>query len=345
LHVSKILVVEGLGQNLAAVLVVVDRAVLRVEEGPVVPDLGHGHADHGAHGEPRRHRVLRVVDGAFAVDVDGREIEVRVAEDRLGQRHLGPPPQFGAEQRHRLRVGTAVQAPFKLSYMPGQVRDEVAPGRTAILRLRRMDLVPQVPGEQRARAAPALHREGEPALDELAGLRAEQDPRRARQRPAIRDVVGVVLPAQPGPEGIEGGEQEAQAPLLAQGEKVVPELDHARGKAAGRALDPAVLDLHVFEHQPQAGHAVAGEPVEVSFDTREVPAAEQPVQLDPGNGVVLADRRPGLAALRHEVGRARRDLDPRQPRRRLCRRISARLQGRELRRSRPLVSVHDVSCA
>jgi hypothetical protein len=42
LDVAEILVVERLGQGAAVVLEGVDRAVLAVEEGPRVPDLGQG---------------------------------------------------------------------------------------------------------------------------------------------------------------------------------------------------------------------------------------------------------------------------------------------------------------
>jgi hypothetical protein len=71
-----------------------------------------------------------------------------------------------------------------------------------------------------------------------------------------------------------------------------------------------VSNLGIFQHQPQAGHAVVGKPFEVSLHLRQVATAEQAFELDPADRVVLADRRPGLAGLGDEIGRARRNLNP-----------------------------------
>jgi hypothetical protein len=71
-----------------------------------------------------------------------------------------------------------------------------------------------------------------------------------------------------------------------------------------------VVPLSVFEHQPEAGDTVRGEVREVPVDRREVPAAEEAFELRPGDRVVLADRRPALAAFGLEIGRSGRHLDP-----------------------------------
>ena len=79
---------------------------------------------------------------------------------------------------------------------------------------------------------------------------------------------------------------------LAEGNKVVPELDHGGNEAAHRLLQVAVADLSVFHHDPKAGHAVRREPGEVAVHRGEIAAARDlkgfvlglPVNMDGSEG-------------------------------------------------------------
>ena len=93
-------------------------------------------------------------------------------------------------------------------------------------------------------------------------------------------------------------------------EEVVPELDHRRIERARRPLEIPVPPLGVLHHQPQAGHAMGGEIRHVALDTGQIPAAEKPLQIHPGDGVVLTDRSPALATVGLEVRGSGGDLDP-----------------------------------
>jgi hypothetical protein len=77
---------------------------------------------------------------------------------------------------------------------------------------------------------------------------------------------GVVPPAAPGEEGVEGREQDAEAGALAEREEVVPEPHHRGDGPADGALEVAVLALAVLEHEPEAGDAVRREVHEVPLD-------------------------------------------------------------------------------
>ena len=86
-------------------------------------------------------------------------------------------------------------------------------------------------------------------------------------------------------------------------------LDGDRVELAARPLEvEAVAD--VFEHHPERGDAVIGQPGEVGLDGGHVPTADQALQLGPGQGVVLADDQERLAVLGLEVAAARPEPDP-----------------------------------
>ncbi len=86
-------------------------------------------------------------------------------------------------------------------------------------------------------------------------------------------------------------------------------LDGDRVELAARPLEvEAVAD--VFEHHPERRDAVVGEPGEVRLDRGDVLAADQALQLGPGQGVVLADDQERLAVLGLEVAAARPEADP-----------------------------------
>ncbi len=128
--------------------------------------------------------------------------------------------------------------------------------------------------------------------------------------PALLGVVGVVLEFDPHPEGVEGREQDAETVLLTQGEEVVPELDDIARPLAGARLKVAAANLGVLEHQAEDGDAMGLQFGQVGLDGGDVLAAEERVELDPADGVVLADGMPGLAVFGLEVRDARDDLDP-----------------------------------
>jgi hypothetical protein len=193
-----------------------------------------------------------------------------------------------------------------------EVLDELAEALRRVACLRRVDLVPQIPGEQRARAAPAPRREGEPRLDGVPRLRTEQQARRVVEHAAVGTVVGMMAPVQPGPVGVEGREQDAQPEPLADREEVVPQLHHPRHEGAERPLEVAVARLRVLHHEPDAGHAAVGEALQVRFRPRQVTPAVEALQRLPADRVVVADGRPGLPRLVDEVRRVRGDADPRQ---------------------------------
>ena len=292
----------------------VDRAGLAVGERPPVAGLRQRVADPARHGVGRGQRVDRRVDGARLVDVRRGEVEVRVAEDQVGQRARG----LGAEVADRLQVRLAEEPALD----PPDVRREVGDDRRE--RLDRQDragllgdavvvrqLVPEVPGEDRARAPPALHGEGDPRLHrgQAVGVRQQVDPIPAGA-PAF-GVVGVVLPHDPGEEGVEGRQQQPQAMPLAERHQVVDGPDGDRVVAPAGALQvEAVADI--FEHQAERRDAVGLQPGEVPVDGRQVAAIEQPFQLGPGQGVVLTDDQERLPLLGLEVAAARAEPDPRE---------------------------------
>jgi hypothetical protein len=74
-----------------------------------------------------------------------------------------------------------------------------------------------------------------------------------------------------------------------------------------------VPDLRIFQHQAQAGDAVALQPAQVPLDRREVAAAEQALELDPADRVILPDRSPGRPVFGEEIrvaGRVRTQAGP-----------------------------------
>ena len=327
LHVPEILVVEVLRDLAVLVLEGVDGPVLAVEEGSPVRDLADRLAHDPAHAGSGVHRVAGVVDRALLVDVDRRGIQRRMAEDGAFHGEVRSPHEFRAEDRHRLRMGPAVEPEFLGAEVPADVGDERVEGVGRIAALRRVDLVPQVPGEDHARAAPARRGEGQPRLDGGPHGGIGQRPGRVRQGPPLRARIGMMAEVQPHPERVVGRQQDAELVLLAEREQVVPELHHVGRVAAGRVFQVPVADLGIFHHQPQHGHAVGLEHGEVPVDGRDVAPSEQGIELDPADRVVLADRVPIGPALLDEIGRPRGHADPGQGR------SAGRTQGRGCRRA------------
>ncbi|RWG41878.1 MAG: hypothetical protein EOQ59_04175 [Mesorhizobium sp.] len=155
--------------------------------------------------------------------------------------------------------------------------DEVAEIVGAAFGLLGMDLVPEVPSEERAAAAPSAHREFQPCLDGAARGRADQKARGLIQRAAVPLIIGVMTPVPPLPKCIERGEQYSQAVLFTETKKIVPQPHHGRDEATERPLEVAVADLSIFQHQPEAGDAALPKPAEVSLHAGYVLAPEQPI--------------------------------------------------------------------
>ena len=191
--------------------------------------------------------------------------------------------------------------------------DEVIEAAGQVLTLAGMHLVPQVPGEDGAVAAPALAGEGQAVLDAGPCGGAGEQPLAAVARPAIGAVVGMPVPVVPGEEGIARGQQQAQAHLPAQADQIVEHLHHRRHEAADRALQERGVVLAVLQHQPEHRNARCPERGQVPLDRAQVAAATQPLELGPGQRVVLADGCPGLACLVHEVRGTLGHPDPGQP--------------------------------
>lgn len=57
---------------------------------------------------------------------------------------------------------------------------------------------------------------------------------------------------------------------------------------------------------------MGGQKLQIGFGGRKIAPAEKPRQLWPCDRIILADRGPCLTFLRHEIGRVRSHLDPRQ---------------------------------
>src|SRR3712207_4859198 len=104
-------------------------------------------------------------------------------------------------------MAPAIEPALQRPDMLAQVMDELAEAICRIPRLSRMDLVPEVPGEERSAAAPSLDHETETGLDGLAGAAAEQELGRVSERPAVQSVVGMPVPTQPRPGCVERREQ------------------------------------------------------------------------------------------------------------------------------------------
>src|SRR5690242_8052686 len=100
-----------------------------------------------------------------------------------------------------------------------------------------MNFVPQVPGEECAAAAPAARGKGEPCLDGCPRLGAKQGAGGMVERTAARPAVGMFGKFEPGPEGVERGEQDPQAKRLQQLEEVIPQLHHLAAKGADRLFE------------------------------------------------------------------------------------------------------------
>ena len=217
------------------------------------------------------------------------EIERRVPEDRLVQ--PGFPVQFRTEDADRLQVGAAVQMGFELAEEGADVADIVLEASGTVLALHGMHLVPEIPGKQRAGAAPAFGGEGEAGLDEAADARVGHQLRALRAGTAIGLVERVDVPADPLEIRVERGQKNAQACLCGKGEQVIPKLDHRRVVVAGRLFEEMGAGFGVFEHQAQARDAMKRQPSEVAPDGWQVLPIDQAAQFMPADGVVIGTSR------------------------------------------------------
>src|SRR5690606_4198229 len=102
-----------------------------------------------------------------------------------------------------LGMAAAIKALLEIAHMHAEIMDKFTETVSALFRLSGMDLVPQVPGEESAAPTPALDDEGEPCLDRLPRVAAEQNAGRMFEHAAILLVVGMPAPVAPHPECVE----------------------------------------------------------------------------------------------------------------------------------------------
>ena len=273
LHVAEILVVESVGQGAAVILEGVDRAVLGVEQGAEVADLAERVADQPAGGQRRRDRVERKVDRALLVEMHRGEIEQ--GWRKIGSRSHGFQISSGPNTETVCRCARPWQPPLQLAQKRADIFDEIRENAGPVLALHRMHLVPQIPGEDDAAAAPAAGGEGEPRLDQRPRLRAGQEPRAVGAGAAIVAVVGVLGPVVPDEERVERGQQQVETMALAKRDQIVPQPDHFRPEHARRTFEMAHAILAIFEHQPETGHAVRAQPDKVTLHGGQVAPADQ----------------------------------------------------------------------
>src|SRR4051812_33753993 len=172
-----------------------DRAVLGVENGAVVTDLVERIADQPSRGERRRDRIERKIDRALLVEMDRGEIEQWVAKDRLAQPRF--PQQLGTEHRYGLQMCASVEPPLLRAQKRADISDEILENAGPVLALHRVHLVPQIPGEDNAAAAPTPGGEGEPSLDQRPRVGAGQEAGAVSAWAAIGAVIGVLSPVVP----------------------------------------------------------------------------------------------------------------------------------------------------
>src|SRR5690349_377632 len=103
-----------------------------------------------------------------------------------------------------------------------------------------MKLIPEVPRKDGAARAPAAGEKRETVLDGLARPRTDEQGAAVLTRTAIPRVVGVIAPAEPHPEGVVRGQEQAHAYPLAKREQVIPILDHVGLEASDWLLEVAV---------------------------------------------------------------------------------------------------------
>ena len=120
-----------------------------------------------------------------------------------------------------------------------------------------MDLIPQIPREESSARAPSFDCERPTPLHSVPRFRAGEELAGFRAGAAVRPIVWMMVPAPPHPEGVEGREQHSETVSLAKREQVVPELDHWTVKHAGGLFEIPVISFGVFQHETQAGDAVA----------------------------------------------------------------------------------------
>ena len=141
-------------------------------EGARIGDLRQRLPHQPAGADGGQHGVARIVDGACLIEMAAGEVEGGMAEDRLVQ--PGLPAELGAEDRNGLQMRAAVQPLLQLAQEGRHVVDEMREAVRVVAGLRGMHLVPQVPGEDDAAAAPALRGKGQPRLHRGARRRAHQ---------------------------------------------------------------------------------------------------------------------------------------------------------------------------
>jgi hypothetical protein len=150
--VTKVFVIESFRKGLLLVFEEVDGSVLAVEEGTPRRRLLQGLPHEFAHPDRWVHGVAGPVDRAFVVEVGAGEIEEGMAEDRVrdGRVLVEDRP----EERHGLGTGAAVEAQLEAADVLGQLRSHRSEMRRVVAHMGGVHLVPQVPGEDGAAAAP-----------------------------------------------------------------------------------------------------------------------------------------------------------------------------------------------
>ena len=163
-----------------------------------------------------------------------------------------------------------------------EVGDEGArSSRRTSSRLRRVHLVPEVPGEERA-ALPPQRRvaKREPRLDDAsrsrrAGQAGATGGRRGRRWPGCRDGGA----RDPGAEGVERGQQEAHADAARRARRGRPRAAPCWVRSARRAARSSGCSaLGVLQHQAQDRDAVAAEPADDGARRRAGRAGEEAVR-------------------------------------------------------------------
>src|SRR4051812_17271725 len=97
----------------------------------------------------------------------------------------------------------SVEPPLQRAQKRADILDKILENAGSVLALHRVHLVPQIPGEDNATAAPTLGGEGEPRLDQRPCLRAGQEARTVGAGATIGAVIGVRGPIVPDEERVK----------------------------------------------------------------------------------------------------------------------------------------------
>ncbi len=291
------------------VLEAMDGAVLGFEKGAAIGDVAQCGAGQPADADCGSYGVGGVINRPGFVEVAACKIEAWVAKDWIRYSRAGQ--QLRPEDRNALQVSPPMQLRLQLPQKGADIVNEASEGAVLVLRLSRVHLVPQIPGEDHSAAAPTPRGEGQPCLQRLPCGRADKETRPGGAGTTICGVVRMLAPAYPSEEGVEGCEQDSQANLLAKSEQVVPELDHGGHEVPDWPFQETVVALRIFQHQPEAGDAVVSQISQMPLHAWQVTATKKTFQLRPGDRVVLPDRGPRITLGRHEIGGISSAFDPR----------------------------------